>query len=192
MSRKEEEKEKKQADKAPDKSSPGDVTNTGEPIELPPDDTQPVGATHAPPDEIEIAQLANISASLNEQLDRAERSGPFAKIKNFFHGLQGNGHYREFMKFVGETGMDFLRFAIKNKDFFMDVIFLSMKNIMNNNNGKFELDDIDDLLGDSFKNAMNLMDANPNSVEFNEDWVGFAIQGLIFILKNSGKLQSQG
>lgn len=139
------------------------------------------------PDEIAIAGFKQIHASLNERLDRAERSGPFAKIKVFFKSLQGSGHYREFMKFVGETGMDFLRFAMKNKDFFMDVIFLSMENIKNVN-GKFELDDIDDLLGDSFKNAMSIMDANPNSLEFSEEWIEFAIRGLLFILKNTGKL----
>lgn len=157
---------------APDEDTPND--------ELPTTNDQPEEAD---------PNLKALARSVTDAVEEAEKEpGPFRKVKAFIHRMYGNTHFREFSKFVGERGMDFLRFAAKNKDLFLEIIGLTALNIRDGNGGKFGFDDIDDLIGDSFKNAVNIIDTDSNAIEFNVEWIEMAVRILIFILRNTGKL----
>ena len=132
-------------------------------------------------------QLDVINASLNSKLKNADKSGPWHKIKDAFRRLQANNHFREFNSYVGENVMEAIRFIAKNKDFFVEIIELTALEIIERK-GELDFDDIDDLIGGAFQNSLNVIDASPEKIEFDVEWIEMAIRILIFILKNSGKL----
>lgn len=138
--------------------------------------------------EIADRNAANLKKHLLDSLDAGEKAGPFKKLRKLTDGLLGHGIFREFHKFIGEKGLDFLRFVAKNWEFLTKTLFITALEIRDRNDGKFGVDDIDDLIKEASIHAFEFAKENPDKIEAAAQWIEWAIRIVILILQVTGRI----
>lgn len=163
--------------------------NSDEEESVPPADEvdAPTPAEPAAGDPADL-QAENLKNTLLSALDAGEKSGPFLKLRKLLTSLLMTTIFREFYKFIGEKGLDFIRFVVKNWEFLSKTLFVTALEIRDRNGGEFGIDDIDDLVKEAALHAFEFAKENPKKIEAAAQWIEWAIRIIVIILQLTGRI----
>lgn len=128
------------------------------------------------------SELADIAA------ENPDKKGPWRLLVKLIRGLTVHPTFKAFRNFIGDRGVDLIRFIVKNWDVFEKII-LEVADDLNVQRGrKLGADDIDDVIKNSFLHFVKFAKDHEDEIDLTIEWIGKAIRLAVLVLQIAGKL----